>query len=151
MIATPDGSPRSGGAGGGGFLPFSPTAIPFPAGACFVLTNVPLSPSTNGLYLNVHKRGRVKTPGYRKWIEDARVAVLAQPIPPDRISGPVALDIDIPFDNRRDASNYIKAHEDMLVREGLIDDDRCVQHVAVHKVAGMAKDTATIRCWSVQE
>ncbi len=84
---------------------------------------LPYPPSTNALYANVPGKGRVKTARYRTWLRAAGNEILAQQRV--RIDGQVHLTITLtprPGTNP-DASNSIKALEDLLVTMEVIEDD----------------------------
>lgn len=93
-----------------------------------ISVSIPFPPSTNALYCNASGLGRVKTERYKTWIHAAGNEILTQMWamgPPVR--GPYTLVVLLPQKKRRsnmDCSNFIKAPEDLLVRHGLIDDDR---------------------------
>src|SRR5512146_1143626 len=78
-------------------------------------------PSTNNLYANVGK-GRRKKPAYSAWIRGELKALVAQRARP--VEPPVSLHIVLPEKTRGDASNRIKPCEDLLVKAGVIPDDR---------------------------
>jgi Holliday junction resolvase RusA-like endonuclease len=82
-----------------------------------------LPPSTNNLYINVRGRGRVKSGKYVDWLNTAGLILNSQT--KGRITGRV--DILILVEDchpQRDASNTIKPVEDLLVKCGVIQDDR---------------------------
>lgn len=88
-----------------------------------VLTLPHLPPSTNNLYLNVKGRGRVKSNKYVDWLNTAGLIINSQL--KGRIVGRV--DIQILVEDchpQRDASNLTKPLEDLLVKCGVIEDDR---------------------------
>jgi len=87
-------------------------------------------PSVNRLTANRRDGGRCKTSEYRRWCRIVAREILAQR--PGSISGWVELDFCFPRRRnkngeisgvKRDASNLIKASEDALVRNGVIEDD----------------------------
>lgn len=85
-------------------------------------------PTTNTLYANAAKGGRVKSQRYRTWKVaagwDIRQAKWS------KVNGPVLLDLTVKRTNSRsDISNRIKAMEDLLVDMEVIDDDRNVMEV----------------------
>lgn len=82
--------------------------------------HLPIPPSTNNLFIQ-RGRHRVKGPKYRAWQEQAQLELLPQNTKP--IAGPVAIDIAIPENNRRDIDNYAKPLLDLLVKAGLIEND----------------------------
>ena len=88
--------------------------------------SIPFPPSTNSLYRN-GGRSRVKTKAYNAWIHAAGNEILTQRAKIMPVQGPYTLVVLLPKSKRRwnmDCSNFIKAPEDLLVRHGLIDDDR---------------------------
>ncbi len=90
-----------------------------------ILKGLPIS--CNSLYFNKrHGRGRAKTEKYRRWIEASVAAIKAQNI--QRIEGDVEVNLYFkrPDKRKRDLDNLIKASLDLLVSQGLIDDDRHV-------------------------
>lgn len=95
--------------------------------------NLPFPPSTNNLFVNVPKRGRVRSSRYMMWLKEAGWELQAQR--PGTFIGPVALTISLcPKDKRRrDADNGAKAVIDLLVRHGVIaaDDNRIVRKVTI--------------------
>lgn len=94
-----------------------------------VLTLVNIPPSTNGLYANVPKRGRVRSERYRSWSNVAGWELKRQR--PGTIKGHVALTIEVERKDarRQDVSNRIKAVEDLVVEHGIIEDDSLVTKV----------------------
>lgn len=97
--------------------------------------DLPIPPSTNGLFRNAgrgdntHKR--IKTKKYRDWIDAATFALIRQGRPA-KIEGPVRLAILVERKRKNsDISNRIKALEDFLVSQQLIDDDKNVQSLSI--------------------
>ena len=87
---------------------------------------LPLPPSVNGLYANIPGKGRVKSSGYRKWINAAGWALIEQK--PATVSGDydMWLYFEWPDNRRRDIGNLEKAVSDLLVTHKVIEDDsRC--------------------------
>ena len=85
--------------------------------------DLPLPPTANHLHFNVPGKGRVKTDEYRQWITQAGWEVARQ----RRANGgkftvPVALLYEI-AEKRRDLGNHEKPVSDLLVRQGVIEDD----------------------------
>lgn len=89
---------------------------------------IPIPPSVNSMYVNVPRRGRVKSSAYVRWIKNAGWALQTQPHA--RVPGKVNVLIEIrrPTANS-DVDNRVKAALDLLVSHGVIDDDRYVQSV----------------------
>jgi Holliday junction resolvase RusA-like endonuclease len=84
--------------------------------------NLPKPPSVNNLHLNVRGRGRVKSPKYRAWIEEAGYAVaIARPA---KLQGPVSINCEFEDKGSGDIDNFSKAVLDLLVRHQVIEDDR---------------------------
>lgn len=88
---------------------------------------LPFPPSANNAYFNARK-GRVKTPRYREWAEEAGWEIRRQK--PSRVLGHYVLTIDFVENDkiRRDIANFEKCISDLLVEHGLVDDDSmCVK------------------------
>ena len=101
--------------------------VPEPPVPVAIVAVLPLPPSTNELFANAAK-GRVKTKAYRAWIEDAgwhlkrAWSALGKPSFENR---PMRLTVDLGLiDRRRDASNCIKAIEDLCCAVLPVPDDR---------------------------
>lgn len=118
-----------------------------------ITIDLPWPPSTNGLFVNRkstrqygRKKGRGLSPVYLKWRAHAEMQIMASRLP--RLTGPVSILITLhPPDSRpRDASNYIKALEDSLVRMKVIADDRreVVQEIT-SRWGDVAKPSKTAR------
>lgn len=84
---------------------------------------LPFPPSTNNLFLNAKRKGRVITKAYEGWRDVAGWNLKAQL--PERMIGPVWVHITLHSpDNRiRDVDNYIKAPLDLLVEHQVIEAD----------------------------
>lgn len=82
---------------------------------------VPLCPSVNAMYANVAGKGRVKTKAYKLWRANALREMLCQSVKP--VLWPVSVSITLPESMRGDASNRIKAAEDLAVCAEIIPDD----------------------------
>jgi Holliday junction resolvase RusA-like endonuclease len=93
--------------------------------------NMPLPPPLHALTVNVAKHGRVPSERYKTWTRAATNQVMAQQRPAEPIAVPVLLEIDLQRKDARkaDASNRIKAPEDLLVKAGILADDRYVVEV----------------------
>lgn len=89
-------------------------------------------PSVNNLFVNAGRK-RVKSKGYRDWIEacgwELKAQARGQHIPGDY---EMILSID-PRKVRkgRDLSNFVKPVEDLLVAHHLVEDDSRCRHLAV--------------------
>lgn len=104
------------------------------------LVSLPVPPSVNNLFANKRSGGRYKTKEYRAWIQEAGWTVnLQKPAP---VHGKYKFFLTLPK-IKGDASNRIKAAEDLLVSLGLVDDDRhCVDVQAI--VSEELRDYAVI-------
>ena len=109
-------------------------------------------PSVNRLTANRRDGGRCKTAEYRRWCRTVAKEILAQR--PGSISGWVELDFRFPRRRnkngeisgvKRDASNLIKASEDALVRNGVIEDDSKVWRGAYSWQTESGKMIVTVR------
>jgi Holliday junction resolvase RusA-like endonuclease len=80
----------------------------------------PLPPSTNSLFANVVGHGRVKTPKYRAWRQQAALLIDVQR--PGRMAGPCDVTIYLPpFSG--DIDNRVKPCLDAAVEAGVLADD----------------------------
>lgn len=97
---------------------------------------IPFPPSTNNLFVNGRNgRGRFTSPAYKAWKTEAGLVVKAQ-AKGKRIGGTYAMEVRLvrPDARRRDASNYLKAVEDLFVWLGVVDDDSECQFVSAEWV-----------------
>lgn len=90
---------------------------------------LPLPPSTNALFLNVHGKGRVKTPAYKAWLVEAGLLLKIQR--PEPVVGPYQLEIRVPRKMRGDIDNRLKGASDLLVTYGIIPDDKHAQRISI--------------------
>lgn len=84
---------------------------------------LPYPPSLNNLFINVARKGRVPSPGYRKWRDRATERLWTQR--QKNITGPVQITVYLGEHNKRDLDNCAKALIDFLVHHKLIDGDSC--------------------------
>lgn len=93
-----------------------------PAPWTIELTLPGLPPSTNNLFANIPGRGRVKTSAYTRWLNQCGLILRAQckTRMAERCDITIALEDCHPL---ADASNYLKATEDLLVKLGILEDD----------------------------
>ena len=86
--------------------------------------SIPIPPSTNKLYRNVSRKGRVKTTQYKSWLSEA-LWLLKSGLP--TLTPPVKLGVTIyggkGFSVDSDISNRMKAAEDALVAAGRLEND----------------------------
>lgn len=78
-------------------------------------------PSINACFANT-KQGRRKTAKYRSWIRGELKALVAQRARP--VAVPASVSITLPRSMRGDCDNRIKPTLDLLVRAGVLKDDR---------------------------
>lgn len=86
---------------------------------------IPYPPSVNSLYANWRGGGRKKTGRYQAWLRAAGWAVRTQPDRNNHHSGPVTFTLQVrrPDARKRDASNLLKAPEDLMVALCILRDD----------------------------
>lgn len=87
-----------------------------------MIFTLPMPPSVNALYRNITHRGRAKTTVYKTWLIEAGGSLNEQKIGPVKAT-PVEILIELDDRRRGDASNRIKAVEDLLVTQGILPDD----------------------------
>ena len=111
--------------------------------------DLPLPPSTNSLFINLKGGGRAKSASYKAWSEEARYHIIlawrAAGKPQWHHQEPMQLDIRLGLEGRRrDASNCIKAIEDVLVAELPIPDDCYNDRILIERdtnIPGFARVT----------
>lgn len=95
---------------------------------------LPVPPSANNLFVNVPGKGRVKSAEYKAWISSAgwlvKSAVVGKPLP----APPYAVVYEVPVDRRSDIANREKAASDLMVKLGLITDDKFIDHMTIVRV-----------------
>ena len=113
--------------------------------------SIPKPPSLNNLFANAGKRGRVKTPAYEAWIEEAGYALNRQTAYAPPIQGPVYVHISV-NKGGADLDNLPKAVLDLLVKHRLIDDDRnVVKLTLLHSPGFNDNAVVTIRKFAADE
>lgn len=115
-----------------------------------IILNLPLPPSTNSLYRNPRAsdgaRHRIKTKRYRTWLSTAGNEILAHRASrgAQHIPGRIALTIVLSFHDlfnkdgspskvRQDATNRIKAIEDLIVEHRFVEDDSINDDVRIYR------------------
>lgn len=91
---------------------------------------VSLPPSANNLFLNVPRRGRVKAPEYRAWIEENGWLIkIARGS--GMIDGPYGLVVKVgkPDRRKRDLDGVLKPVSDLIVSMGAVKDDSLCQRI----------------------
>lgn len=98
------------------------------------MLTLPVPPSTNNLFMNVPGRGRIKSSEYNRWLSDAGWLLKTQAW--EKVCGHVAVTIRIPKKSKADIDNLIKPSLDLLVKHGVIDDDRFVDSIHISRYPG---------------
>lgn len=92
---------------------------------------LPQPPSTNKLYANAKRGGRLKTHEYGKWIREAgwlaKTACAGKPRP----TGNIAVEYLVSGSQHFDAGNLEKPLSDLLVRVGIIVDDKHISSLRI--------------------
>ena len=103
--------------------------------------NLPDPPSVNQLYRNRQQgvgRGRIKTDRYRIWLNAAGWEIVAQK--PKAVNGPYELFVQLgprrlrngmQAARQKDLGNVLKAIEDLLVANNLVDDDSLSRRISI--------------------
>jgi Holliday junction resolvase RusA-like endonuclease len=93
--------------------------------------NLPTPPSANNLFVNVPRKGRVKSKRYAAWTWEAAAAIHQQR--PEKITGHYTARLRVPM--RGDADNRAKPVLDILCALGVTPDDRFCMSLSVTKEA----------------
>ena len=112
---------------------------------------LPYPVTVNRLFVNVRGKGRIPSPAYKQWREDAGWAIKAQR--PPKIPGPVEINVALtaPDKRMRDLDNAgFKGVIDLLVTHDIIDGDdhRTVRRVSAEWVDG---DPCTVTIRAIKE
>lgn len=109
--------------------------------------NLPFPPSANGLFMNIHRKGRVKTPAYREWLEEAGWMMKSQPVKPFDCPVEIQAIVCAPDKRRRDLDNLWKPILDLLTAHKVIADDSfdCVRALYISWVEDGKPCTVTVR------
>lgn len=95
---------------------------------------LPAPISTNNLYRNVPGRGRVPTPEYKAWKEEAALRLMAQRARP--MLPPYCIVLTIPAKWRGDLDNAAKAPLDALQSACVLRNDRDVADLRIIRAGG---------------
>lgn len=107
---------------------------------------LPVPPSANALFTTrAGSRQRIKSDTYRAWITEAGWELVRQGASP--VIGPIRLDIDLPFNRKRDIDNAVKPIADLLGRHAVIKDDRYVDEYRVRRVP--VDEPLTVSIWQL--
>lgn len=101
-----------------------------------ILINLPVPPSVNNLFATAGKR-RVTSKKYADWIEIAGWKLKSQR--PGSVSGWYELFVFLPVKMPGDIGNREKALSDLLVKHGVIEDDKLAWSIRIardHRVEG---------------
>lgn len=101
---------------------------------------LPLPTSTNSAYRNVRGRGRVKTQRANEWVRKAILSLNQQgfggwSLPPP-IKTPYRAVLELYFESERkcDIANREKLAIDLLVSQGLIEDDSLIDEMIIRRM-----------------
>lgn len=93
------------------------------------MIELPIPPSANNLFVNVPRRGRVKSAAYTKWRKTAGQLINVSAIP--ALEKPYAILIRANINHRRDLDNIAKPILDALVESGVLCGDQWVDSLTL--------------------
>ena len=97
------------------------------------MVDLPVPPSANALTFNLPGKGRAKTAEYERWIAHAGLlvnAAVATALP----KKPWGVNLRAKVNYGRDIDNLVKPVNDLLVTQGIIEDDRYVEYGEYQRV-----------------
>ena len=107
---------------------------------------LPLPPSLNGAYRNVPGKGRRKMPEFRKWASGALPACYA--VKRGTVKAGYRLHLVLPGNMRGDIDNRIKPTQDLLVKGGVLPDDKHAAAVSAERGVHREPVVHCIITWS---
>ncbi len=112
--------------------------------------SLPFPPSVNALFANVKGVGRVKTSAYRKWAAEAGWSLAAQR--PRGIAGAYEIEITAfrPDNRRRDLGNLEKGISDLLVSQGVVEDDSLAEKITLQWATGGDGVRVVVKAFEVE-
>lgn len=105
-----------------------------------------LPPSVNGAYANAPGRGRFKTPEFRKWERAALPECYL--VQRGKVKPGYRLHLVLPSNMRGDIDNRIKPTQDLLVKGGVLPDDRHAAAVSAERGVHREPVVHCIITWS---
>ncbi|MCA0402042.1 MAG: RusA family crossover junction endodeoxyribonuclease [Proteobacteria bacterium] len=111
---------------------------------------LPLPPSTNRIWRVA--RGRVhRSAEYLDWIDLAARALRDAGVTGAKVVGRYALQLFIPAKDRADADNRLKATCDLLVKQGLVPDDRFLEWALVQRSSAVSAGLCRVHVFEVAD
>lgn len=116
---------------------------------------LPIPPSSNNMFTNLRRGGRIKSREYKAW-RDIAVADIHERLcrvrPYVPIDQPCDVAIELPRPNKNsDVDNRIKAVLDALQHGGAIANDKCVEAVLIRWTPALELKTARVAVWPALE
>lgn len=110
---------------------------------------LPLPPSTNNLYRNVHGKGRVLNKEGREYKQLARMLAMGARLPLLRCDVLLEMTVYFPNRRRRDLSNTLKIVEDALKGVAYADDSQVARIVLTRRYDNAnPRAEVTVEPWS---
>jgi len=107
-----------------------------------VILTLPRPPSCNNLFVNVGRK-RVTSKRYKAWQTEAGWELQRQR--PGRIAGEWQIDIALPIGTVADLDNLAKPILDLLVKHGVVADDKFCTRLSVAKARTLGSCIITLR------
>ena len=112
-----------------------------------IVLSLPMPPSVNALFLNRASGGRARTKMYNEWIVEAGWRIQMQNV--GMIAGPYEIDIKFArLSKRSDLGNREKALSDLLVKHGILEDDRLAERICMSWAPEGEGVLVTLTKWS---
>jgi Holliday junction resolvase RusA-like endonuclease len=113
--------------------------------ATTVIIALPMPPSVNALFADGKTRRHLSR-AYVEWRREAGTVLNLARLP--RVAGPYVVELDLAADTGMDADNAAKPIIDLLVQQGVTDDDRDLRELHIRKTfAGAGLVSVVVRAY----
>lgn len=112
-----------------------------------MILKLPLPPSSNNMFINVPRRGRIKSTAYKDWRDKSALIVKSQARSQSPVNGPYSVSIHLPAKMRGDLDNRCKPVLDLLVAAQITDDDKHCQKIEISRSVDVDASSCMVRVY----